>query len=270
MRCLAPLALLTVLVGSGNTAANPIVISHRVYIAAETLDVTISQSEAKVAGTFLLASVANQDQLAKKSDVLLQIPIWFPSPDLAVHKNAKAFWATFKTDRLNYLNDENRRVLDDVIGLQLTIGKERIECKTFSVFTTDGPSSERLPKEWHHAGFCCLLFHFEFSPDLLKRSHSLSIGYRQPLLSEGHTSRFVYVPFFHNLPSGSSTDDIAKYSITVTASPDTVVTLSDRKETKVLPSRNVKLPLSHQVAIRAIAARHETEPSVRGSATKRP
>jgi hypothetical protein len=113
-----------------------------VYIAAETLDVTISQSEAKVAGTFLLASVANQDQLAKKSDVLLQIPIWFPSPDLAVHKNAKAFWATFKTDRLNYLNDENRRVLDDVIGLQLTIGKERIECKTFSVFTTVRQASD--------------------------------------------------------------------------------------------------------------------------------
>jgi len=260
MRILSVLMLLT---GSAIASANPVVISHRVYIASEKLNVTISQREAKVSGSFLLASVANQDQLEHRSNVRVQVSIWFPSSESAVDEKTKLFWRTFRPDVLNYLNEKNRPVLDEVIGLRVSIGKEPVKCETFSVFTTDGPSSDRLSKESHHDGFCCLVFHFEFGPALLKRSQSLSISYQQPLLSEGVAGRFVYVPFFHNLPKGATTVDIKKYSLTLKASPGTVVTISDSKQTKVLPDQSTELPLAHQVPIRAVAAPLERDPSAK-------
>jgi len=254
------LALLSLLVACPVALGNPLVISHRIYIESEKLSVTVSDIEARVAGNFSLASVAGQSERERESNVIMQVPIWIPSKALSRDEISSRFWQTFKSDILNYLNEKNRPVLDRTIDLRVAIGTQSIEYRTFSIFTPDGPSSDRLPKEWRNPGLCCLVFSAEFSPALLKSRQPLRISYRQPLAPEEKCASFFYLPIFHNLPSGANTDDLAKYSLTLKASPRTLVTLPGKTQMSVAPGTSVDLPLVHHVPIRALAVSQDGKP----------
>ena len=236
---------------ASDVLANPLVLSHPVYISSERLTVTVDRSEARFEGKFTFRSALgpNADEKLRKSPISLQVPIWFPAKAVDGDETTRSFWITFQKDRLNWLNAENRLILDRAIGLRVLVDAEEIPYRTFAVFET-GPGQDRIPREWQQPGLSCVLFSLDLPSNRLQSDPKFTITYRQPLLAKGTVAEFFYLPLFWHLPQGTETDDQERYSFRLQAKPDCLIRIQN-SDAPVRPMRSVALPLSHNVAIRA-------------------
>ena len=130
MRCYRFHVLVVGVFLAGITArTNPVVGSSElpvfIYMASESLHVTISPTDAVFNASFIFKSDRKPD---KNTPVFVRLPIWFPqnsTEDLSVAE----FWATF--DKEDEAGDavsttREKRVFDRAIGLNISAGNHRL------------------------------------------------------------------------------------------------------------------------------------------------
>lgn len=251
MRSILTLGAILCGVATSEVSANPLVMSHPVYISSERMTVTVDRLAARFEGRFTFRSALGQNarEEIRKEPMLLQVPIWFPANAVDGDETTRAFWMTFKRDRLNWVNAENRLILDRAIGLRVLVGAEEIPYRTFAVFETS-PEQDRIPREWQQPGLSCVLFSLDIPSNRLQSDPKVTITYRQPLLAKGDVAEFFYLPLFWHLPQGTGTDDQERYSFCLQARPKCLIRIQT-SDGQVRPTRSVALPLSHNVPIRA-------------------
>jgi hypothetical protein len=222
--------------------ANPRVLNQSdlkkgIYIASEHLSVTVTSSNAQVRGTFTFSSGLPRKQLAKGLSVRLLLPIWFPEKNTN-DSSVAWFWNSFAKGTRNKITDRERRVLEDVLGLQIEIGQQVVSVEELAVLKA-GSSKPTGNAEWgafqfiQEAGFCCLVFELTHSSDFVRSEIPLTISYHAPLSSDRADVAFVYTPVFDPIPKGISTMNTNRYAVTVGAGPDCSLTWSSgsKKET---------------------------------------
>jgi hypothetical protein len=205
------------------SAGDPSRLGNDIYIASERLSVTISQSDATVKGTFTFRYRGDKRESAKKTGVILFLPIWFPEESLD-DPTVAAFWKVFQKDDRNQITATNTSAFEKTLGLKIAIGQHPLSVDDFAVLTTKvwkGPYN----REWgsfqsiRESGFCCLVFEFSCSTDFVRRESPVSISWRQPLSRTEQDGLFFYTPILDNLPKGLPTHNTNLYAITITAAP---------------------------------------------------
>jgi hypothetical protein len=207
-------------------SANPrLVLSNPVtswtYIWQEHLDITVSDSEAVLKGTFRFRYAGTPQAAQQLIGVTLFVPVWFPEQNPSDHRVA-AFWRAFRRDEMNHITPASSAAVEDALGLRVAIGESPQSISDFAVLTTN------LWKGWYtnewrvfqavqEPGFCCLVFEFLRAADLLRKQLPMTITHRQPLLQAPGGRVFFYCPVFDHLPARISTLNTNDYAITIKA-----------------------------------------------------
>ena len=246
--------ILILLAGCTLVSANPRPVprsrDYRLYMAAEHLAITVSTQAASLSGTFSFKLRPEMHPHIMDPSAMLQIPIWFPERD-SKDPGVAAFWKAFPVEQRNFeLTQANRRVLDEVLGLRVSIGKRALEISGFWVLTNGAPVYHLAPDGWNQEpGLCCLIFELEFRDETMLLQEPLALCYRQPLLHTPRGEEFFYLPVLKDLAKGT---DMNRYSIIITPDPSCALEVSNGEEKATVASGNcAKLVPQHHVAIRA-------------------
>lgn len=227
--------------------ANPIVMTHPIFIASERLTVTMGADAAQIEGRFHFQSAAKPNDFGRDSDVRFEIPIWIPADAKHGDASISNFYKSFSTNQHNTLDETNRDAWNAAINLSFTVGKKTIPVSSFSTFDCSSKRAKMsIPDEWLRDGYSCILATVYFPSALLRRDPEVTITYRQPLRKTRNASEFYYVPDFDNLPEGIKTSSLDQYSMIMKNVAESRISLG----TVLIPSGySAILPLRHHEAI---------------------
>jgi len=236
---------------------HPSAAEARTYIASEHLTARIGRDSAQFSGTFTFAYRQNEPSLGQRRSMILEIPVWFPEiypkdPSVA------AFWIAFGQQGVVQVSSESRVILEQAIGLRVSLGEEPLTVDELVVLTQSQPGyrwrqKPRVPREWlKERGLGCVVFRFHLKNDSLLTQKPLTISYRQPHYEAYGGVRFFYLPNFNGLPEGASTIDPSLYSITIIAEPECALMLvSGDTKASVEPGQSIAVSPRHHQAIKA-------------------
>jgi hypothetical protein len=229
--------------------ANPVVITHQVYIASEELTVNLTSDAALIDGKFHFISAAKKGSPGEDASVRLMVPIWIPRKASQGDATVATMLDTFSVSRLNLMEGRVREVWDSTIAFKLTIGGKEVPVERFSIFDPASKNDwERLPAPLLHKDFLVLCAWLDFSPKVLQGSPEVHITYRQPLRKVKAAAEFIYVPEFHHMPEEVTTADLKRYAMVLNSKTDSVWF----GDVKMQPGQTARLPLSHHQPIKLL------------------
>lgn len=195
---------------------NPIAPRHQFYIAGEKLEVEMGRDGAEISGKFRFQSLETDKFVQDNITIEIEIPVWIPAVPWEGDDTVRQFLAAYDMSRPHYLDNIDPTAWDAAIGLRFRVGTQDIKPRSFRTY-----QAAELTPMWRREGFHCVLVTVLVQPKLLARRFlrgvpETVITYRQPMRKTADgKSEFFYVPTFHNLPQGSSTDNLRRYSMHV-------------------------------------------------------
>ena len=229
--------------------ANPLVPMHPVFIASESLVVTVGPTAARIEGNFHFRSSPAIPQVLRDGDVYLDVPIWIPSRKSGGDETMHAFYQTF-TSQNSTITPANQRVFDDAFDFQLTIGNKPQAINGFALSdTSNRKMRSQYRSTWLRDGYEIVYVFITFRPEVLKNDPEFRISYRQPLRLTRSGGEFFYVPNFEHMPAGRDTLDLAKYSMRLSAKNSNGLSFGTLR---IRPGASSILPLFHDEPIIAI------------------
>lgn len=225
-------------------AANPVFITHPVYIAGERLSVALTPEFATVEGHFRLRSTARKGTMEGGADVSMKLPLWIPRQAKAMPAACAGFFHSFHPHEV-YNGDALRSpVWTDCLRLSVSAGRRDIPVSMAMLHDSGGRKSRRyLHPAWLPEGYACVLLTLDFTPSTVGGITDLIIRYRQPLRQGKGYSEFYYLPVFSGLPARVDTNDREKYSLELSTGQGARV---DFGGLKIRPGQTASLPLSHE------------------------
>lgn len=195
-----------------SSSANPLIATHPVYMSAERLDVKLLRDSAEMDGRFHFRSTATQGDPGVKANVVLSVPIWVPR-DLSEADSATAsLLLAAKVSSNNELKDNLQAAWASAIGLRIYVGEQPLKITDFSLFDPRSKlDQKRLPPEWFHQDYYCILVKAEFQPELLAADPEIRVLYRQGLRRTSAGPEFHYLPMFRNMPKDHTTRELQRY-----------------------------------------------------------
>ena len=193
------------------------------YIRQEHLEITVSDSEAVLKGTFRFRYAGTPEEFHRMLGVTLFVPVWFPEQN-RTDPRVTAFWRAFTRNEKNHITPENSAAFEEALGLRVNIGESPQSIYEFAALTTNAWKGQ-YSREWktfqtvQEPGFSCLVFEFLRAADLLRKQLPVTITHRQPLLEAAGGGVFFYCPIFDRLPARISTLNTNDYVITIKVAP---------------------------------------------------
>ncbi len=205
--------------------ANLLVVTNPVtswtYIWQEQLEITVSDSEAVLKGTFRFRYAGKPEEFQKMLGVTLFVPVWFPEQN-RTDPRVTEFWRAFNRNEKNHITPGNSTAFEEALGLRVNIGESPQSIYEFAALTTNAWKGQ-YSREWEtfqtvqEPGFSCLVFEFLRAADMLRKQLPVTITHRQPLLQTPGGGVFFYCPIFDRLPAHISTLNTNNYAITIKA-----------------------------------------------------
>ncbi|RBP44440.1 hypothetical protein DES53_104260 [Roseimicrobium gellanilyticum] len=231
--------------------ANPIAITHDVYIASEALHVKVDAEAAHIDGSFRFKSALKKGDFGEDSDVFISIPVWIPAKASQGDATVASLLKTLESADDHYkLEGPLRQAWSEAIGLKLTIGNRDVPIGNLRVSNPMSRSKRKYTSAaWRHEGWILSFADVGFSPALLRGSPEVHIRYRQPLRKTKAGAEFLYLPEFHDLPEGSTTKDLEKFAMKLQAQQGVSLAMGG----VIIPAgHSARLPLSHQQPIKLL------------------
>jgi len=239
--------------------ANPRVIfpQTRVYLSSERVSVTISPTEAQVSATFTFRFDPDRLDYVKDLGLSIQVPIWLP--DVAAANSAvERFWQSFGGTLLHAMTEDARPRFDEVFSFSAILGTQRLSVERFMTYSSH-LDPRILPynrwaekkvefQKFKRDGVACTIVEVSCQGTMLRGETPLVVSYRQPLVRNAQTGRFLYLPAFYDLPEGAPTTDTNRYSITLTAAKGCSVQVINGRHRHALASGQsiILTPIHHQ------------------------
>jgi hypothetical protein len=228
--------------------ANPIAITHDVYIASEALNVEVQAEAAYINGSFRFKSALKKGAFGENSDVSITIPVWIPAKASQGDTTVRRLLDVIKPGGYYQIEGPLVSAWESAVGLKFTIGRRPVPIRGLRI--TDPMARENRkysPAAWLHEGWILAFADVDFSPTLLRGTPEIRIRYRQPLRKTKAGAEFLYLPEFHNLPEGTTTSDLERYAMKLQAGEGGPLTTGGI----VIPSgHSARLPLAHHQPIK--------------------
>ena len=246
-------SILLILLFWATARANPVAPDppFDAFISSEKLVVTIGPAEAKFNGTFTFKTSGHVSSIEQTEGVVrLQIPIWFPA-DSRQSSAVSSFWKAIDQTQYSYLIDSmSKKAIEQAVELKVVVDERSLQASDLVISGRGGYGYTIIPKGWREPGYHVLLFTFMVSPRIIDNGTPVTISYRQPLLRSNRNGSFVYVPIFEYLPKDVSLSETNHYSITLIATPDCdLVVTNGLFKTKLGAGQDVILSPKHLQAI---------------------
>jgi hypothetical protein len=249
-------------------AATPVDELVNIYMASETLRVTISPTDAVFNASFIFKP---DHKPPENVPVVVRLPIWFPQNSTEDFSVAE-FWATFgKENEDGVSTAREKRVFDRAIGLNISAGNRQVmaghpdffiatptnwgpDNVTAPLELRDPPFFEDVPRaELQSPGYVILVMVVWSDSDTVLNGKPVTMTYRQPVVRSRGEGHFFYLPIFENLPRDISTADTNHYSITMAAAPGCSLAITaGNKKVMVASSQSVTLGADRDRPIRAV------------------
>jgi hypothetical protein len=201
------------------TFANPIAVWHESYIYSENLIITLDEDNALFRGEFVFHSAPLAERHFPNASAYVQIPIWIPTNAHPMQTNLVTFLETFPTNGFYDLNDGNRPILDQTIGLKIAAEENDLpRSNRFGMFTQHDRTA-RLPvsNKYMRKDVYELYFFNWIDHKILTEGTKVTLNYKQPLIKTGDKALLFYVPIFRNIQPDELNSNIDRYRITIRA-----------------------------------------------------
>ena len=230
--------------------ANPIAITHAVYIASEALTVEVGAEAAYIDGSFRFKSALKKGDLGEDSEVAITVPVWIPAKASQADATVERLLEVIKSGDSYKLEGSVAASWESAVGLKFTIGGRPVPIYGLSISNPMARANRKYsPVAWQHEGWLLALARVGFRPELLRGSPEIRIRYRQPLRNTNSGAEFLYLPEFHHLPDGITTSNLEKYAMKLQAREGVSLSMGG----VLIPTgHSARLPLSHHQPIKVL------------------
>lgn len=231
-------------------AANPVAITHQVYIASEELNVVVGADAAVIDGRFRFKSAVEKGGMGENADVSITVPVWIPAKASQGDATVGPFLKAMESGNYARLEGPMRQAWADAVGMTFTIGNREMPVRFLSISNPTSRSERKFtPVAEQHEGWLLASAQVEFPPALLRGSPEIRIRYRQPLRKTKAGAEFLYLPQFYHQPEGSTTKDLERFAMKLQAQQGVSLAMGGI----IIPSgHSARLPLAHHQPIKLL------------------
>ncbi|QIF03612.1 hypothetical protein [Roseimicrobium sp. ORNL1] len=242
--------LLSALSAHTPLSANPIAITHAVYIASEALTVEVGAEAAYIDGSFRFKSALKKGDFGEDSDIRITIPVWIPAKAPQGDTTVRSLLEVIELGESNKIEGPLASAWESAVGLKFTVAGRSIPIEVLRITDPMARKNRKYsPAARQHEGWILAFADVYFPPALLRGTPEIRIRYRQPLRKTKAGAEFLYLPEFGNLPKGATTTDLEKYAMKLQTKDGGTLAAGG----VVIPSgHSARLPLAHHQPIKLL------------------